>query len=76
MARGPAGSGPSHRGPQPRDAPEQTDLFTDYRRLDTLRSLDRAVDGLCARYGARTVRRLGAALPEDMPREKCSFADR
>ena len=60
----------------PADAPEQTDLFTDYGRLDRLRSLDRAVDGLCARYGARTVRRLGAALPEDMPREKCSFADR
>ena len=58
------------------DAPEQTDMFTDYRRLDRLRRLDKAMDGVCARYGPRAVRYLGAALPEELPREKCSFADR
>ena len=60
----------------PVDTPEQMDMFTDYRRLDKLRSLDRAVDGVCARYGPRAVRYLGAALPQELPREKCSFADR
>ncbi len=60
----------------PADAPEQTDMFTDYGRLDRLRRLDKAVDDVCGRYGKRAVRYLGAALPEEMPRERCSFADR
>lgn len=41
-------------------APEQTDLFTDYSRLDELRRLDRAVDSIRARFGADAIRYLGS----------------
>lgn len=58
---------------RPADAPEQTDLFTDYRRRDSLRRLDRAVDGIRAKYGDRAIAYMGSALPETMTREKCSF---
>ena len=58
------------------DGPEQTDLFTDYRKLDARRRLDAAVDAIREKYGDRSIRYLGAALPEELPREKCSFADR
>lgn len=60
----------------PADAPEQTDLFTDYARLDGLRRIDAAVDAVRQKYGRKCIRYLGAARAEDMPREKCSFADR
>ncbi len=60
---------------RPADSPEQTDMFTDYRRRDGLRRLDAAVDGIRARYGSKIIRCLGAALPEDMPREKAAFVN-
>ena len=41
-------------------APEQQDLFTDYARLDTLRRLDKAVDGIRARFGPDAIRYLGS----------------
>ncbi len=58
------------------DAPEQTDIFTDYARLDGLRRIDATVDAVRAKYGRACIQYLGAARAEDMPREKCSFADR
>ncbi len=58
------------------DEPEQTDLFTDYARLDGQRRLDAAVDAIRERYGKQAIRYLGATRAEDMPREKCSFAER
>ncbi len=58
------------------DSPEQTDMFTDYRRLDAMRRLDRVTDAIRARYGTGAIRYMAAARPEDMPREKCSFAER
>ncbi len=58
------------------DAPEQTDMFTDYARLDGLRRIDAAVDAMRAKYGRACIRYLGAAKAADLPREKCSFADR
>ncbi len=61
---------------RPADGPEQTDLFTDYRRLDGRRRIDGAVDAIRRRYGDGAIRYMGAALPEDLPREKCSFTDR
>ena len=60
----------------PADEPEQTDMFTDYARLDGQRRIDAAVDAIRARYGQKAIRYLGAAKAEQMPREKCSFADR
>lgn len=41
-------------------APEQTDLFTDYARLDNLRKLDKAVDGIRTRFGPDAIRYLGS----------------
>ncbi len=61
---------------RPADGPEQTDLFTDYRRLDGQRRIDAAVDAIRGKYGQKAIRYMGAALPDDLPREKCSFADR
>ena len=61
---------------RPAAEPEQTDLFTDYARLDGQRRIDAAVDAIRARYGRRAIRYLGAARAEDLPREKCSFAER
>ena len=58
------------------DAPEQMDMFTDHRRLDGQRRIDAAVDAIREKYGTRSIRYMGAALPEELPREKCSFADR
>ena len=42
------------------DTPEQTDLFTDYERLDGLRRLDKAVDDIRAKFGADAIRYLGS----------------
>lgn len=42
------------------DIPEQTDLFTDYARLDSLRRLDKAVDCIRARFGSSAIRYLGS----------------
>ena len=61
---------------RPAAEPEQTDLFTDYARLDGLRRIDAAVDAIREKYGRESIRYLGATRSEDMPREKCSFADR
>ena len=58
---------------RPSDAPEQTDLFTDYRYRDGQRRIDKAVDGIRAKYGDKAIRYLGSALPEDIPREKAAF---
>ena len=44
----------------PADTPEQTDLFTDYRRLDELRRLDKAVDSIRAKFGTDAIRYLGS----------------
>ena len=60
----------------PAGEPEQTDLFTDYARLDAQRRLDAAVDAIRDRYGQKSIRYLGAAKAADLPREKCSFAER
>lgn len=60
----------------PADAPEQTDLFTDYARLDGLRRIDAAVDAVRAKYGRKCIRYLGAAKAADLPREKCTFISR
>ena len=58
------------------DEPEQTDLFADYARLDSQRRLDAAVDAIREKYGKQAIRYLGSTRAEDMPREKCSFAER
>ncbi len=60
----------------PADEPEQTDLFTDYAKLDGQRHIDAAVDAIREKYGRQAIRYLGATRSEDMPREKCSFAER
>ena len=44
----------------PANGPEQTDLFTDYRRLDELRRLDKAVDSIRAKFGTDAIRYLGS----------------
>lgn len=61
---------------RPAAEPEQTDLFTDYARLDGQRRIDAAVDAIREKYGKQAIRYLGATKAEDMPREKCSFAER
>ncbi len=60
----------------PAESPEQMDLFTDYRRRDGQRRIDAAVDAIREKYGDRAIRYMGSAKAEEMPREKCSFADR
>ncbi len=42
------------------EAPEQTDLFTDYNRLENLRRLDRTVDSIRSRFGTDAIRYLGS----------------
>lgn len=44
----------------PADTPQQTDLFTDYRRLDELRRLDKAVDSIREKFGDDSIRYLGS----------------
>ena len=46
---------------RPADEPEQTDLFTDSRKRESLRRLDRAVDAIRARHGDGTIGYLGAS---------------
>lgn len=55
----------------PADAPEQTDLFTDYRRRDGLRRIDRAVDSIRDRYGRGAIHYLGS---EPLPPAFCAFS--
>ena len=58
---------------RPADSPEQTDLFTDYRRRDGQRSIDKAVDAIREKYGKHSIRYLGSTRPEDIHREKATF---
>lgn len=48
----------------PASAPEQMDLFTDFRKLDGLRRLDGAVDAIRAKYGAGAIRYFGSSSNE------------
>lgn len=54
----------------PADAPEQTDLFTDYRRRDGLRRIDRAVDAIREKHGRGAIRYLGS---EPLAPAFCAF---
>ncbi len=46
---------------RPADSPQQTDLFTDIKKLESLRRLDKAVDAIRARFGADAIHYLGAS---------------
>ena len=61
---------------RPSGGPEQMDLFTDYAARDGQRRIDAAVDAIRAKYGKKAIRYLGAAKSEELPHEKCSFAER
>ncbi len=61
---------------RPSGGPEQMDLFTDYAVRDSQRRIDAAVDAIRAKYGKKAIRYLGAAKSEELPHEKCSFAER
>lgn len=46
---------------RPADSPEQLDVFTDFKKLDGLRRIDRAVDAIRARYGDKAIGYLGSS---------------